>query len=570
MSRQDDERGRRWLALMCVSRCLKDAGLATGDNYGALEHEQERKKMLQARAKWLAVFWDEQGGLPSHGALCEKVFLHVKAVESENPAEGGQATVVVQAEALAGAQAEARVEDLKAMIPETPLSSWAVVRKSKSLTLYEPFTGDKPILVERKKGWTTFDLSLGMENETGRICQGDVIGRVERKVEHGVVVCVGQEHGSGGGALSIFVVDLAVPKSGVVNMQCKSNIIRHDLFVNKKIPIRCTVAELGTVKDALATMLETHEKRVAALANTPNMKKDESELPMNPMATYEYEAGWKTMNHCQSAVATALQEQIVLLEQQNLELKEQLASARGMARGTGMAEGKMKGKSKKGAKVEADPAVAAAVAPVLNKLQELKDQIDTSEAGSEGADVQGLEDKIVVLNGKVSQMEKQLSVLIRRFDDVGNGGGVANAKVPQAPQRRKAASSKGGASKKKKAEEVEGEGEEDGDDLTPFRQGHSGAPQPTAMYVMPQAPLPFNMAPPPPSYVPAQFFPQGPVGHQLQAPPSPFGQFVGAESVPKRQHRDSSLEYQQWLASQGNMVQHVLGCVCAQCRRHSQ
>jgi hypothetical protein len=186
------------------------------------------------------------------------------------------------------------------MIPETPLRSWAVIKKG-SLTLYEPFTGDKPVFAMCKKRLGTFHLLLGMENETRRICQGDIIGQIAKtNIARGVVVCVGQESTSTGGALSMFVVDLNIADSEISNLQCKSNVIPLDLFVNKRIPTRCTNEEMKTVEQGLRKLLAMHKKHVAALAargaDRLGDKADEDEA-LNPLA-HNYEAGWQMMNHC--------------------------------------------------------------------------------------------------------------------------------------------------------------------------------------------------------------------------------------------------------------------------------
>jgi hypothetical protein len=255
------------------------------------------------------------------------------------------------------------------------------------------------------------------------------------------------------------------------------------------------------------------------------------------------------------------------------------------------ADGKSKGKGKKGTKVEAHPGVVAAVAPVLDKLQEIKEHIDTSEAGSEGAYVQGLKEEMAKMWGTISQLAQKLEVLMNHSSssgDIGGDGDVEPAQ-PQASQwrkapapkcggskkkktqgdveeeqddkvalpQRKAAAPKRGASKKKKTEEDE---EEEEDNKMHFVQGHSGAPPPVS--VLPQAAY---VATAPHSYALAQFYPQVPVALQVQVALVPYGQYPGAESAPKRQSKRQTASLPQWSA----VMQHVPGCVCEQCRRHS-
>ena len=280
----------------------------------------------------------------------------------------------------------------------------------------------------------------------------------------------------------------------------------------------------------------------------------------------DYDAGWKTMNHCQSRIATTLQERVDAQDKEIAFLKDELAVARGQEGGGNKAsnsKGKKKNSSKGRGGTDSDPSPVIDFAPVIKAVvdlkQELKEQIDTSDAGNDSASALAeMKEELAEARVELSEVRGELSELSKKMDMVlaGNRGGNGERKRATASSSTK---KRGGTTKKKKKKATEDEvfDEPEGEDEEwlreqerlrgPARQDKKNVVQ-QPMYMVPQV-YPAGTAPMP---VPV-FFPQYGV------------QQGGGESASKRPRVDKYAYPVPWQPA----VQHPIGCQCNECRRHS-
>jgi hypothetical protein len=157
----------------CVWWNLREVSMTVSQGFGALPPSPEKEKLVWV-SSWLEGALKEEGCMRvflTVGGLCEKIFSFVDSAPSK----------------LQPVPPMAVVKD-NTMIPPTPLASWGKLEKA-GVTLYG--TSEKRILVDAS---TSFVLSLGVRNSLGYVCQGDVLGAIEKstyKVRRAVVVCVG-------------------------------------------------------------------------------------------------------------------------------------------------------------------------------------------------------------------------------------------------------------------------------------------------------------------------------------------------------------------------------------------